>query len=81
MLHDVSVLHILLVSFTFMDSNIKKVSDFTSTDDSLFGKFQLYNSVLTVEHIYYGESRNQRKERSMDIQYFQQIQLCYTTNT
>lgn len=67
MLYDGFVPHILLVSFTFTESNIKKVSDYTSTDDSLFDNFQLYNSVLIVEQSYFGETRNQRKDRSMDI--------------
>lgn len=61
------VSHIILASFAFTESNIKKISDHTSTHDSLFGKFQLYNSALIVEQIYLGETRNQRKDRSMDI--------------
>lgn len=75
MLYDVFVSRILLASFTFTKSNIKNVSECPSTGNLLFGKFQLYNSVLLVEQIYSGESRNQRQDKRMDIQYYQEIQI------
>lgn len=53
--------HILLASPVFTESNTRKVSYYTSTNDSLFIKFHLYKSVLIVEQTYFGESRNQRK--------------------
>lgn len=62
MLFDGFVSHLLLASPIFTESNIKKVSYYTSTNDSLFVKFHLYKSVLIVEQICCGESRNQRKE-------------------
>lgn len=61
MLYDVFVSHILLASFTCSESDIKKVSDHTSTDDSLFGKFVIQFSLNSGADLFWGNQKSKKK--------------------